>query len=357
MELDSTPSSIRLPTYPIYAARSVVLFGGTGFIGQHLARHLLRCGAGPIVLCARRPPKPLHAELHTALAQGSVRYVQVDLSEPWHDLALPAQPWLVANLAAKLPLHGRSQEIRTFNTNSTESICAWMERVNCANQIFISSNVAIGEHSKPADESVIPAPNTVYGESKLHGERLCRAWQEKSEYRRLLIVRPGMIYGATENSAFLKLLHALHKGFFFYPTSPKLPKGGGSVKELCDAMLWRFARQLEEPSRTELCHYASDPICTLQDYVETIQRVWGIRRRIPRLPGVPLLHTLRILNRMTSAFGLPFSPPSDALESLMMPYHTEAGRLKALGYPFPISLDAGIKDWKQEQDQLPGALG
>src|SRR5688500_2269040 len=72
-----------------------VLFGGSGFIGTHLAAFLARHRCEQVYLADIRPPtSDTFKEFH------NVQYMHVDVRKPIDTLCLPKHADLVVNLAA-----------------------------------------------------------------------------------------------------------------------------------------------------------------------------------------------------------------------------------------------------------------
>ena len=87
-------------------ADSVVIFGGTGFIGTHLAQHLLReQRARNIALVDLAPPRiePWTTLLQERLGTGQVNFIPGDVRRPIQNPSLPAHADLIVNLAAIHP--------------------------------------------------------------------------------------------------------------------------------------------------------------------------------------------------------------------------------------------------------------
>jgi len=79
------------------------LFGGTGFIGTHFARHLLANSAVEQVFLADICPPKLAMrpqDLQEEYKNGRVQYVPVYVHKPIHRAGLPGHVDLVVNLAA-----------------------------------------------------------------------------------------------------------------------------------------------------------------------------------------------------------------------------------------------------------------
>ena len=85
------------------AIDTAIVFGGTGFIGTHLAQHWLRERlANKLVLVDLAPPReePYTAELQSALKDGRASYVRGDVrNSAWRE-HLPERADLIFNLAA-----------------------------------------------------------------------------------------------------------------------------------------------------------------------------------------------------------------------------------------------------------------
>ena len=56
--------------------------------------------------------------------------------------------------------------------------------------------------------------------------------------RKLLIVRPGVVFGPGEGGNVSRLIKAVIKRYFIYIGNRKTRKAGVYVKELCHAMSW-----------------------------------------------------------------------------------------------------------------------
>ena len=155
-----------------------VIFGGSGYIGGRLAYHLLMHGRFSWV----------HLADITYAAIDVRKAIPVDLtSEP---------PQWIFNLAAvhREPGHA-DQEYFDTNLSGAENVCGYASVTRCRNVYFTSSISVYGPTQGATSEASAIRPNSPYGGSKLPAEWIHRAWREGCSERRLIICRPGVVYG------------------------------------------------------------------------------------------------------------------------------------------------------------------
>jgi len=214
-----------------------VLFGGSGFIGQHFTVYLVqKAGFSQIILADINEPESgkTTADFDALFKSGKVEFAQCDVRKP---IELDYAPQLVANLAAvhREPGHELNEYYDT-NIPGAQNVCDWTDSVGCNKLIFTSSIAPYGPTEDPMTEKSIPHPVTGYGGSKLASEQIHQTWQAKAPERKLVIVRPGVVFGAGEGGNVSRLIKAYLKGYFFYMGNQQTRKSGTYVKELCHAM-------------------------------------------------------------------------------------------------------------------------
>lgn len=322
-----------------------VIFGGCGFIGSHLANELLKQRiADRIYLADIAPPRPDFPFLRDE----RVTFVHVDVREKIASEALPAGADLIVNLAAvhREPGHRPSEYFET-NLLGAENVCAWAERIGCERLIFTSSIAPYGPSEEEKTESSLPVPVTAYGASKLAAEKIHIAWQAANVARRnLVIVRPGVVFGAGEGGNVTRLVRALLRGYFVYMGNCRTRKAGGYVKELVQTMLWATQKQ---PAGVLLYNFSQYPIPTMQEYVETIQRVGGIRRRVFQAPYSLLYPLSWLIDACARLVRLKQPVNPTRLRKLVRSNNIVPAVLQRENYVNRYDLESALRDWKDER--------
>jgi GlcNAc-P-P-Und epimerase len=335
--------------------KTVVLFGGTGFIGTHLAQHMLQHNlAATIFLVDLNQPRDAQytQALHSGLRSGKVVFVMHDVRKPVPPGVLPEQADIVFNLAAVHREPGHSpQEYFETNLPGAETVCAWASKVGCKMLVFTSSISPYGPSEEKRTESSSPAPVTAYGSSKLAAESIHLDWQAAEAGRKLLILRPGVVFGPGEDGNVTRLVHSLVRGYFVYLGNRKTIKAAGYVKELCLVAMFGIEAVQRSDSSVLLMNFTMDPPPCMEQMVDTILKVIGKTRMplsLPRMLVLGLSYPLIVLERI-SGIKLPLNPVR--VRKLIHSNNVWPEQLRSLGYEYTYTLESAIFDWKQDMPQ------
>ncbi len=177
----------------------VLVTGGAGFIGSHVADHCLALGLEVVVT------DDLSGGFRANVPAGG-RWVQGDLRDPsfvdrlWADFGPFDHVYHLAAYAAE----GLSHFVRRYNyhTNLIASINLINAAVNNGTQtvVFASSIAVYGGGQTPMIEDLVPQPEDPYGISKYAVELDLRAAHEMFGLD-FIIFRPHNVYGERQNIA------------------------------------------------------------------------------------------------------------------------------------------------------------
>jgi nucleoside-diphosphate-sugar epimerase/predicted dehydrogenase len=255
---------------------TVLVLGGTGFIGQALVRKLRKAGHG--VRLVARDPNSVSSELK----QLGLDIVKGDLADaPSLDKAL-AGIKVVYHLA-----RGNGETWEDYLRTDVEPTRKLAELCLSHNieRLFYTSSIAIyyaGKRAGTITEDTVPHPGVlranIYSRAKVEIEKQLLELK-RTRNLPVVIFRPGIVLGPGGNP--------LHWGVAGWPFSsvPRLWGDGNSplpivlVDDCADAMV----RALDVPGiEGESFNLVGEPCLTAQQYLDELERASGVKfRRVP----------------------------------------------------------------------------
>jgi nucleoside-diphosphate-sugar epimerase len=305
-----------------------LIFGGSGFIGSHLAEALCTDGAQVVIADLVEP---------TSLPAGAT-FVRCDVRRP---ITIdPGEGFdKVFHLAAvhRTPGHQPSEYYET-NVLGAQHVTDWCEVTGQHSLIFTSSISVYGPSEELKSEMSEPMPNSDYGRSKLIAESLHRHWADSSSENRLTIVRPAVVFGKGELGNFTRLAHALARGRFMYAGRTDVIKSCGYVEDLVDAML--FVDGLGKPEAT--FNFCYDHRYTIEEICQGFTAVAGYKlpHTLPPRFLKAAMATLRVVNPKNRGPIV-----AARIAKLTLSTNIEPAFLREHGYSWPTTLEGGLQAW------------
>lgn len=333
-----------------------VIFGGTGFIGLHFSRFLIeQASFEKVVLADIKPPQQHQAcrFVEDLLLSGKISYVESDVRKPINLSVVPGMECEVACIANFAAVHREPGHLahEYFETNilGARNVTAFAEAVCCEDMIFTSSISPYGPSESPKSEEAVPTPETPYGSSKLAAELIHEAWlRTGGSSRRLLTVRPGVVFGPGEGGNVSRLVNALTKGFFVYAGNRATRKAGIYVKELCRAMWWLHEHMALGNVSMVTANMSMNPGPSMEEYVETIQQVAGRKAIVPAIPVWSLMFAARLIQTFLAPLGVFKSVNVVRVRKIIRSNNIVPGVLVKLGYPYRYTLRSALEDWLKD---------
>jgi len=249
---------------------SCVVFGGSGFIGTNLVKYILDKKQFEVIVIADLKDSPLKNER-------GITFFRVDVRHPIPEVIVEglAIEWIFNLAAICLEPGFESHEYFETNILGAENVCLFAEKIGCANLFFTSSMALYGPTLKPMSEEDLPMPDTPYGISKLAAEYVHRLWVEKSSERRLISVRPAVIYGPGDSGNILRMIRAVKKGYFILPVSPQIQKSYGYISGLIESMVFCISQK----DKVIIYNYAESNTENIGSMITIIGSLLGIRAK------------------------------------------------------------------------------
>ncbi|MDX9856804.1 MAG: NAD(P)-dependent oxidoreductase [candidate division Zixibacteria bacterium] len=312
--------------------KSCIIFGGSGFVGTHLARHLLETGRFNHIQLADIQPSSL-----TGLP--GISFSRVDVRKPIPlDLVADRPEWIF-NLAAihREPGHTREEYFDT-NLAGAHNVCMYAEACGCNNIYFTSSISVYGPTTGPTDERRPIQPSTPYGGSKYPAELIHDIWRQRRPGRRLLISRPGVLYGPGDPGNILRMINAVKRGYFAFPGSSSIHKSYGYIYGFLDSIDF----VMDSPHDFLVYNYVETPTQPLAHIVAETKRFLGSRAITVSIPLWLLLPIASAIQKMIG-FRNPIHPVP--VRKAATPTHIVPQTLMEMGYTFRYSFAESLRHW------------
>ncbi len=318
----------------------VLVIGGSGFIGSHLARVCEDAGIA-FRIADLRSPKFTRADGQP------LDFVRLDVRD--EDALTSALDGCdaVLNLAAAHHDFGVSERtFQTVNVGGAEALTSAMERAGVENLCFYSSVAVYGEHEGapiPTEETE-PRPTNTYGRSKWAAEQVYRAWEDKAEGRRLLVLRPAVVFGPRNYANVYRMIAAIDKRRFFPVGAGTNVKSMVSVHNLLAALVQLWSSERTVTDGYEVYNYVDVPDLTSAQVMDIVYRELGRRRPPVSLPVQPALALTKPLDRIAKTTGVDLPVTSERVRKLAFA-HTQfdASRVHAK-VDVPTSLEAALAE-------------
>ena len=323
------------------------LYGGAGFIGQHLAFSILnRRPQDRVCLLDIRPPAEISWKLPLQgfLRSGRLQVRDCDVRDLESLRQGPAGIDIMVNLAAihREPGH-QSEEYFATNVSGAENVCRLAEETGCKEIIFTSSISVYGVHDRPVDEGSAVHPQTPYGQSKRQAELIHQDWAARTGGR-LTIIRPGVVFGRGEEGNVSRLVREMLNRDRAIGIRPDQAKAGIYIAELLEIIHW-LRDQPPAGGLSPVVNGVSDDQLTFNAYGRVLQGLRGFRRPPLTVPARLLKLSAGLLKPLAGVFPAESRVHPERLGKLLRANDIRPTALVNMGYPFKWPLERALADW------------
>ncbi len=264
-------------------SKKVLITGGTGFLGVHLARKFIK-EDWEVVLLDIAPLDAKDLINKVSVIQGDIRNKKVvarSLKGVTH----------IVHAAAALPIQRTKKKIFSTNVDGTKNILTAAHEHTIERVVFISTTALYGvpKHLPETEESPLD-PIGYYGKSKRKAEELCKEFMKKG--LAINIIRPKTFLGPERLGVFSLWFEAIYSGHrVFILGNGKNKYQLLAVSDVVDAVY----KALINKVTNEIFNIGAKDFQTWRKDLQFIIRSEKSRSKITGLPVLPAQLLLRIL--------------------------------------------------------------
>ncbi len=267
-------------------SKKVLITGGTGFLGCHLARALLKNGY-TVTLYDLAP-------LDAKDLIGKVNVVISDIRDKDKIEKVLSGIDYVVHAAAALPIQVKKDIIFSINIDGTKTVLEASLKNKVKRLVFISSTAVYGvpRHLPETEEAPLD-PIGYYGESKIAGEDLCREYMKKG--LQINIIRPKTFLGPERLGVFQLWFEAIFTGRRVY----LLGNGENkyqllSVTDVAEAIM----KALESKATNEVFNIGAKEFGTWKSDLGSVISYAKSKSKITGFPVLPSQLMLGVLEKL-----------------------------------------------------------
>ncbi|PWU02410.1 MAG: epimerase [Candidatus Melainabacteria bacterium] len=313
--------------------------GGSGFLGNLIARHFSALGESVRVLDIWEDPE----------RPAQIEFCKIDVLEREPVRQAMQGIDIVHHTAALVPLTKSGRRFQAVNVTGSQIVAE--EAANAGVQCFIhmSSSAIFGAPDCPVTNETSLKPLEIYGKSKLDGELAVRAVAEQKGMK-LIVVRPRTIIGEGRLGIFQILFDWIKENANVYV----IGDGSNKIQLLHAQDLINAYICVYQAGKPGLYNVGTDRYGTIREALENLSRHANSRSKVKNLPSALTVTTLEVLDRL----GLSPLAPWHYL-TYGKDFYFDIEPLTALGWKPKYSNDEMLReayDWFiANYEQLTGA--
>lgn len=320
-----------------------IIFGGSGYIGSNLLSKFLEGQMfDKIYIC---DIKPLIGS-EEAINKRVVHFTELDVRRPI-TLVLEdidkANSWIF-NFAAihREPGHEYKEYFDT-NIPGAENVNNFAKETGIKNLFFTSSIAPYGRSLHQRTEESNLYPETAYGISKALAEQIHQKWLSEDKTRRLVIVRPSVIFGPKDPGNVYRMIKALKKGTFVLPDGGDIIKGYGYIYGLIESIFFTMDKPEE---RLIIYNYAENPVVPLKEMVRITKQELGFTKPTIALSVKTLAFIAFFLQKGLSVIGKKSDIHPVRVKKAGFPTNIKPQYLIDNDFNFKYDFKNALKHWK-----------
>jgi nucleoside-diphosphate-sugar epimerase len=322
--------------------KAAFLFGGSGYIAHFLLKAFIASNKFEIYyVYDLKPLLGFESEIASGLVVFKLQDVRNSIEISNLDIII--QDSWVFNFAAvhREPGHEQNEYFDT-NINGAKNVNTFLESTGIKNLFFTSSIAPYGRSLEQRSEKSPLYPETPYGISKAISELIHQNWVNLENCRRLVIVRPSVIYGPNDPGNIYRMIKAIKRGVFIIPGKGDVIKAYGYVYGLVESIFF----VMEKDENIIVYNYAENPIESLKEMTKIVKKQFNYKLPILSVPINFLVIAAFFIVNIFKVFGKKSDIHPVRVKKAGFPTNIEPQYLIENGFNFKYSFEKSLIHWK-----------
>jgi nucleoside-diphosphate-sugar epimerase len=325
--------------------QTAIIFGGAGYIGSNMLHVFIADNVfEQYIVCDIKPLMGFDKEAKVSYKNIDVRtQLNITIEEDYD----PNTSWIF-NFAAihREPGHEFKEYFDT-NIPGAENVTNFARANSIKNIYFTSSIAPYGKSLEKRNESSSLYPETAYGISKALAEKIHEKWMLEKQNRKLIIVRPSVIFGPKDPGNVYRMIKALKKGTFVLPDGGKVVKGYGYIFGLIDSIKFTMGKA----DNHIIYNYAENPLVPLSEMTEIVKKKFGYTRPVFKISVKVLSFVAFFFGKFLKLFGKSTDIHPVRVRKAGFPTNIEPKYLIDNDFVFKYDFENALEHWKENSPE------
>ncbi|TLP80763.1 NAD-dependent epimerase/dehydratase family protein [Maribacter sp. ACAM166] len=320
--------------------KTAIVFGGSGYIGRNMLSVFVKEKLfEQYIVCDLNELKGFEEESRVTYFKIDVRNkIILELNN------LDRKGSWIFNFAAihREPGHEFHEYFDT-NIPGAKNVTQFGTASGIKNIYFTSSIAPYGRSLDKRTEDSNLYPETGYGISKALAEKIHLLWLAQDSSRRLIIVRPSVIFGPKDPGNVYRMISAIKKGTFVLPDGGKVIKAYAYIYGLIDSILFTMGQSDEYI----LYNYAENPLVPLNEMTGIVKDQFGYNKPVLKVPVKMLAIIAFFLGGILKFFGKTTDIHPVRVKKAGFPTNIEPRYLIDSGFNFKYDFKSALIHWNE----------
>ncbi len=282
---------------------TIIITGGSGFIGTNLVEYFLKKNYEVINLDINPPRNRKHNKYWHKVNLADYKNICEIMTNKY--------PEYIIHLAAKTDLDGKEYSDYSINIDSVKNLIKFCKSNKGVKRIIFASTMLVNQTGHNSKDILNYNANTLYGKSKIAGEKII--FNNKNILTDLCIIRPTSIWGEWFGEPYKNFFNYVLSEKYFHPGNSSCKKTFGYVGNTVyqiDKLL--FAEK--ERIRNKVFYLGDMPPISISQWANEIAKIGNVNK--PKTIPIKIFKFFAIFGDLINNIGIKFPMTSYRLRNM-----------------------------------------